>query len=200
MRSALCKRKLNRLLLAAVAAGALSVPVVSAQSSTATTPKKPAHKTSHPSSSHPATSHSSTTHKAASHSTTTHPSAAHSSSTTSASKKSAKATTSRRRSKTKKVKGQAAPTSDRINEIQEALAKKGVFDGTPSGSWDDSTVNAMKRFQSNNGLNPTGKLDALTLQKLGLGSETAGIAAPILPPNASNRLINTTSAPEPTTN
>jgi murein L,D-transpeptidase YcbB/YkuD len=198
MRSSFCKRKFNRLVLAAVAAGALSVPVVSAQSSTSTTAKKPAHKTPPASSSHPATSHSSTTHKGAAHSaTTTHPSSAHSSSTASASKKSAKATSSKRKARTKKVKGQAAPTPDRINEIQEALAKKGVFTGTPSGSWDDSTVDAMKRFQSTNGLNPTGKLDALTLQKLGLGSETAGIAAPILPPNASNRLINTTSIPEP---
>ena len=72
------------------------------------------------------------------------------------------------------MKGQAAPTPERINEIQEALAKKGVFSGTPTGQWDDSTVEAMKKFQSSNRLNPSGKLDALTLQKLGLGSESRG--------------------------
>jgi peptidoglycan hydrolase-like protein with peptidoglycan-binding domain len=97
--------------------------------------------------------------------------------------------------KTKKVKGQAAPTSDRITEIQEALAKKGAWDGTPTGKWDDSTTDAVRKFQSSNGLNPTGKLDALTLQKLGLGSETAGLAAPTPPPNSVNRLRNTTSLP-----
>jgi len=89
------------------------------------------------------------------------------------------------------VKGQAAPTPDRISEIQGALAERGIFNGTPSGKWDDSTVAAMKKFQSSNGLNPTGKLDALTLQKLGFGSETAGAGAPTPPPNATaNRLLS----------
>jgi peptidoglycan hydrolase-like protein with peptidoglycan-binding domain len=83
-----------------------------------------------------------------------------------------------------------APTPERIVEIQEALAKKGALMGTPSGEWDDSTISAMKQFQTANGLNPTGKLDALTLQRLGLGSQTAGLAAPIAPPNSQNRLRN----------
>jgi peptidoglycan hydrolase-like protein with peptidoglycan-binding domain len=97
--------------------------------------------------------------------------------------------------KPKKVKGQAAPTPDRISEIQEALAKKGVLAGTPSGQWDDSTVDAVRHFQTSNGLTPSGKLDALTLQKLGLGSETAGLAPPTPPPNSINRLRNTSSEP-----
>lgn len=196
MRKSLCKKKLNRLLLAALTAGTLTVPVVSAQSD-ATTAKKPAQKASHTSTAHSTTSQSGTTHKSATHSTTTHSSAAHSSSSASGSKKSTKSVPSKHKTRTKKVKGQAAPTSERINEIQEALVKKGAFTGTPTGTWDDSTVDAMRKFQSTNGLNPTGKLDALTLQKLGLGSETAGIAAPILPPNSANRLINTNSIPEP---
>ena len=37
----------------------------------------------------------------------------------------------------------------------------------------------MKQFQSSQGLNASGKIDALTLQKLGLGSETAGRGAPM---------------------
>lgn len=97
--------------------------------------------------------------------------------------------------KNKKVKGQAAPTPERISEIQESLAKKGVLAGTPSGKWDDSTVDAVKQFQASNGLTPSGKLDALTLQKLGLGSETAGLAPPTPPPNSTNRLRNTSSEP-----
>ncbi|HEX8872758.1 MAG TPA: peptidoglycan-binding domain-containing protein [Candidatus Acidoferrum sp.] len=99
--------------------------------------------------------------------------------------------------KAKRVKGQAAPTSTRISEIQEALARQGSFSGTPSGVWDDDTVDAMRKFQSTHGLRPSGKLDAPTLQKLGLGSETAGLAPPMPPPNSANRLMNTTSAPEP---
>ena len=77
--------------------------------------------------------------------------------------------------------GQKAPAPERISEIQQALSKDGSFNGTPNGKWDDSTVSAMRKFQSNHGLNPSGKLDALTLQKLGLGSQTAGIAAPMPP-------------------
>jgi peptidoglycan hydrolase-like protein with peptidoglycan-binding domain len=79
----------------------------------------------------------------------------------------------------RRQRGQKAPTPDRISEIQQALAKDGSFTGTPSGKWDNSTVEAMKKFQTTHGLAPTGKLDAKTLQQLGLGSPTAGVAAPM---------------------
>jgi peptidoglycan hydrolase-like protein with peptidoglycan-binding domain len=93
--------------------------------------------------------------------------------------------------KSKRVRGQAAPTPERINEIQSALTRQGTYTGEPTGKWDDSTSEAMKKFQSARGLNPTGKYDALTLQKLGLGSETAGLGAPTPPPNAAaNRLLS----------
>jgi peptidoglycan hydrolase-like protein with peptidoglycan-binding domain len=78
----------------------------------------------------------------------------------------------------RRERGQKAPTPDRISEIQLALAKDGSYDGKPNGKWDDSTVVAMKKFQESHGLNPSGKLDAKTLQQLGLGSQTAGVAAP----------------------
>jgi peptidoglycan hydrolase-like protein with peptidoglycan-binding domain len=81
----------------------------------------------------------------------------------------------------RRERGQKAPAPERISEIQQALAKDGSFTGTPNGKWDDSTVEAMKKFQVGHGLNPSGKLDALTLQKLGLGSQTAGVAAPMRP-------------------
>lgn len=91
----------------------------------------------------------------------------------------------------RRVKGQAAPTPERINEIQQALTKSGAYTDVPSGRWDDATVEAMKKYQSSHGLNPTGKLDALTLQKLGFSSETTGLAAPTPPPNATaNRLLS----------
>jgi peptidoglycan hydrolase-like protein with peptidoglycan-binding domain len=80
--------------------------------------------------------------------------------------------------KDSRSRGQKAPTVDRVTEIQEALAKKGAYPNDPSGKWDTGTVDAMKKFQQANGLNPSGKLNALTLQKLGLGSDVAGRAAP----------------------
>jgi peptidoglycan hydrolase-like protein with peptidoglycan-binding domain len=78
-------------------------------------------------------------------------------------------------------RGQKAPDAQRITQIQQALAKDGSFAGTPTGKWDASTVEGMKKFQAAHGLNPSGKLDAKTLQQLGLGSETAGIAPPLPP-------------------
>jgi len=90
-------------------------------------------------------------------------------------------------------RGQKTPTNDRISEIQNALAKNGSYAGTPNGKWDDSTVSAVKKYQAAHGLNPTGRLDAPTLQKLGLGSTTAGIAAPQTPPGAISRLTSSNS-------
>jgi peptidoglycan hydrolase-like protein with peptidoglycan-binding domain len=100
-----------------------------------------------------------------------------------ASKAGAKKTSKRTR---RRERGQKAPTADRISEIQQALAKDGSFAGKPNGKWDDSTVEAMRKFQAGHGLNPSGKLDAPTLQKLGLGSQTAGVAAPLPPANSSS--------------
>jgi peptidoglycan hydrolase-like protein with peptidoglycan-binding domain len=102
---------------------------------------------------------------------------------------------SKKSSSRRKERGQTAPTSDRISEIQQALGKEGAFSGTANGKWDDSTVAAMKNFQSAHGLNASGKLDAPTLQKLGLGSQTAGVAAPTPPPNSTSRLVSSFAQP-----
>jgi peptidoglycan hydrolase-like protein with peptidoglycan-binding domain len=80
-----------------------------------------------------------------------------------------------------------------VSEIQQALGKDGSFTGAPNGKWDDATVEGMKKFQAAHGLNPSGKLDARTLQKLGLGSQTAGIAAPM--PPISSSLATTPAQP-----
>src|SRR5262249_6426253 len=98
----------------------------------------------------------------------------------------------KRTSRKAKQRGQMAPAADRISEIQTALAKDGSFKGTPNGKWDDSTVDAVKKFQSAHGMNPIGRLDAPTLQKLGLGSSTSGVAAPQGPPGAVSRLNTST--------
>ena len=104
---------------------------------------------------------------------------------TSASKKKTAASKSKKRSKsTSKTRAQMAPTPDRIKEIQSALQREGAYDGQPTGRWDEPTADAMKKYQDKNGLNPTGKIDARSLQKLGLGSETAGKGAPV--PTASS--------------
>lgn len=95
----------------------------------------------------------------------------------------------------KRQRGQKAPATDRVSEIQTALAKDGSYAGEPNGKMDDSTVAALKKYQTAHGLNPSGKLDAPTLQKLGLGANTAGVAAPMPPRGATSRLTPSASKP-----
>ena len=89
----------------------------------------------------------------------------------------------------RRERGQKAPTPDRISEIQQALAKDGSYPGTPNGKWDNSTQEALRKFQESHGLNPTGKLDARSLQQLGLGSSIAGVAPPA-PSNTASKLTS----------
>lgn len=103
-----------------------------------------------------------------------HPGATQTSTTTTKKKKS-----SSKSKKKAKVKGQATPTPDRIRDIQTALQKDGSYQGEPTGKWDAATMDAMKKFQDKNGISPTGKIDAASLNKLGLGSGTAGKGAPV---------------------
>jgi Putative peptidoglycan binding domain len=83
------------------------------------------------------------------------------------------------------------PAPDRISEIQSALARGGYYQGDRTGKWDDNTVAAMQRFQSANGIEASGKIDAPSLQKLGLGSDIAGVSAP-RPPSPS---VTTSTTP-----
>jgi len=96
----------------------------------------------------------------------------------SAAKKKPRKRAQARRSRARRPRGQQVPTPERIRGIQEALARAGHYSGEPTGKWDAATVAATKSFQQGAGLTPTGKLDALTLQKLGLGSPVAGLAPP----------------------
>lgn len=101
------------------------------------------------------------------------------------------------KSSSRHAPGQKAPTPERITEIQQALAKNGALSGEPTGKWDDSTTEGMRKFQAAHGLNPTGKLDALTLRQLGLGSSTAGMAAPTVSGKASaSTLPSDVAAPQ----
>jgi peptidoglycan hydrolase-like protein with peptidoglycan-binding domain len=121
------------------------------------------------------------------------PGAAQSSSTSSTAKK--KKRVSAKSKRKPKVKGQAAPTPDRIKEIQTALQKDGSYQGEPTGKWDGATTEAMRKYQDKNGFNPTGKIDALSLNKLGLGSGTAGKGAPVPAASSSASPANSPAKP-----
>jgi len=77
------------------------------------------------------------------------------------------------KSKTKSVRprytGQTRPTPERYKQIEQALAARGYLNEEPSGKWGSPSVDALKSFQADNQLPPTGKLDAQSLIQLGLG-------------------------------
>ncbi len=107
----------------------------------------------------------------------------------------AKKKSSKKHHASKREPTQKAPTPERISEIQSALARGGYYQATPNGKWDSNTVAAMQKFQSDNGLSSSGKIDAPSLQKLGLGSATAGVDAPkpVAPPHSAGTPAPATS-------
>jgi len=80
---------------------------------------------------------------------------------------------------------QAVPTTDRYKEIQNALAAKGYLQSEDAtGKWDQTSIDALKRFQTEQKLESTGKINSLSLIALGLGPkyEAAAPAKPGDPP------------------
>ena len=76
---------------------------------------------------------------------------------------------------------QMSPTPDRYREIQGALASKGFLkpeDAT--GTWNQTSSDAMKKFQTEQNLESSGKINSLSLIALGLGPKRD--AAPVKPP------------------
>jgi len=64
--------------------------------------------------------------------------------------------------------GQAAPTPDRVRDIQQALNERGY--STPvDGAWSKDTEAALAKFQADQNLDGKGKLNSLSLIGLGLG-------------------------------
>ena len=69
----------------------------------------------------------------------------------------------------KRRRAQLRPEPQRIEEIQQALAKAGYLKAQPNGLWDDGTRDAMRRYQTDHGFAVTGLPEAKSLMKLGLG-------------------------------
>jgi hypothetical protein len=69
---------------------------------------------------------------------------------------------------------QQNPTPDRYKEIQQALVDKGYLKTEPTGIWDPASIDALQRFQSDQKLTATGRINAPSLIGLGLGAKSAG--------------------------
>lgn len=128
-----------------------------------------------------ATKRKAVTSKTGSKTTTSHPSTTKAGSKTTAShpattKAGSKTTASRRGKKGPPVKSvtwrnrQVAPTPQRYKEIQDALAAKGYLNPEDaSGTWNQASMDALKKFQAGQNLDSTGKINSLSLIALGLG-------------------------------
>lgn len=95
---------------------------------------------------------------------------------------------------------QLHPDPERYQQIQQALADRGYFKGQVNGEWSDDSVDAMKRFQTDQKLDPDGKINALSLIGLGLGPKhEAGTTAAAAPahPAANSSQLPTPSANRP---
>lgn len=65
---------------------------------------------------------------------------------------------------------QLAPTPERYKEIQDALVAKGYLRPEDAGGgWNQTSTDALKRFQSEQNIESTGKINSLSLIALGLG-------------------------------
>jgi Putative peptidoglycan binding domain len=99
---------------------------------------------------------------------------------------SAKKTTAKRKGKSaaRPAARQLTPTPERYKEIQQALAKKGYLKSEPNGVWGADSTEALRQFQTDQKLAPSGKINASSLIALGLGPKTAGPATGSVTPPA----------------
>ena len=93
---------------------------------------------------------------------------------TGSSKKTAKGTTKSAKGTTKKAttwrNRQLTPTPERYKEIQQALVAKGYLNPEDaSGAWNQASTDGLKKFQMAQNLDPSGKINSLSLIALGLG-------------------------------
>lgn len=73
------------------------------------------------------------------------------------------------RKKSTRVRGQQKIDSDRAQAIQEALIRAHYMDGEATGTWNQSSEEAMRRYQADNGWQSKTVPDSRALIKLGLG-------------------------------
>jgi Putative peptidoglycan binding domain len=78
---------------------------------------------------------------------------------------------------------QLAPSQDRYREIQQALASKGYLQTEQAtGTWDQNSTGALKRFQAEQNLDASGKINSLSLIALGLGPKHDALPTQIAAP------------------
>lgn len=111
--------------------------------------------------------------------------------------------TSRRKRKSARTRGQQKIDSERAQSIQEALIRDHYLNGQATGTWNQASEDAMRRYQSDHGWQSKTVPDARALIKLGLGPshdhllnpESAMTTGPDMPKAAS--LSPVSHSPDP---
>jgi len=113
-----------------------------------------------------ASNNSSTTKKTSSTSANKHPST---SSSSSAVKKTSSKTSGKRSRRKSRLRGQQKIDSERAHAIQEALIRAHYLKGEPTGTWNQASEDAMRRYQADHGWQSKTVPDSRALISLGLG-------------------------------
>ena len=74
-----------------------------------------------------------------------------------------------KRSRKKRVRGQQKIDGERAQAIQEALIREHYLNGGATGTWNQASEEAMRRYQADNGWQSKTVPDSRALIKLGLG-------------------------------
>lgn len=69
------------------------------------------------------------------------------------------------------TRGQRGIRPERAKEIQKALIKQNYLTGEPSGTWDNATESAMRKYQADHGWQTKLTPDSRALIALGLGPD-----------------------------
>jgi len=75
-------------------------------------------------------------------------------------------------------RGQATIDQERTREIQAALIREHYLAGEPTGVWDQTSKDAMLKYQADNGWQTKITPDSRALIKLGLGPDHKGLLNP----------------------
>ena len=115
-------------------------------------------------------------------STTTTPtkksSSSHKYSDSSKSTKTVNSKSKKKKSGTAVAHGQRGIDSERTRQIQQALIREHYLSGEPTGQWDQSTKDALTKYQEANGWQTKSLPDSRALIKLGLGPDKKGLLNP----------------------
>jgi hypothetical protein len=108
-----------------------------------------------------------------------------------------------RKKKSARTRGQQKIDSERAQSIQEALIREHYLNGEATGTWNQASEDAMRRYQGDHGWQSKTVPDARALIKLGLGPshdhllnpESAMTTGPDMPKAASLAPVSHSAEP-----